>query len=517
MIEAGRIGLTLPFAFEPASLKHDLAAICPDEWTPHYNESDYGGLWQGIALRSATGSYRDLHAGHPGAAGFTDTDLAARCPSLRRVMAGFRCPLNSVRLLSLAPGSFIHEHCDAGTSYEEGEVRIHVPVQTSPDVEFYVCGERLRLDEGGCYYVNVNLPHRVNNRGSEPRIHLVIDLVVNDWVRSLFGRGAEIARSALPPKGFAEFAGAVFADDALQARLNAIGDRARLLEAAVAESSRLGFVLNRADMQSAFRSAASPGREAGSGWWPAEVTMGESGPMAKWIYAPGHRFTQPFFHEDVKTCLRHPFTALFQREAPLTARPRIAPAGFIFHTSRCGSTLISRSLAAAESVHVISEAAPVDRILRTGNPNWLQHIVSALGRPGKYIVKLDAWHIYNLPLIRAVFPETPWIFVHRDLEAVVASQLRQPGLHAIPGGMNLDGVSLPEWYRRTLKGFLNEAERFRADLKGMFVAYKDLPEAICGPVAEHFGLNLSPRDEQLVQAATAFDAKNPYALFPRGV
>jgi len=48
-------------------------------------------------------------------------------------------------------------------------------------VEFYVCGERLALEEGGCYYVNVNLPHRVNNRGTKPRVHMVIDAAVDDW------------------------------------------------------------------------------------------------------------------------------------------------------------------------------------------------------------------------------------------------------------------------------------------------------------------------------------------------
>jgi hypothetical protein len=32
-------------------------------------------------------------------------------------------------------------------------------------------------------YLNVNLPHRVAHRGAADRIHLVIDCVVNDWLR----------------------------------------------------------------------------------------------------------------------------------------------------------------------------------------------------------------------------------------------------------------------------------------------------------------------------------------------
>jgi quercetin dioxygenase-like cupin family protein len=40
---------------------------------------------------------------------------------------------------------------------------------------------------GECWYVNVNEPHRVANAGSTPRIHLVVDRVVDEWVDKAFG------------------------------------------------------------------------------------------------------------------------------------------------------------------------------------------------------------------------------------------------------------------------------------------------------------------------------------------
>src|SRR5580700_1748325 len=178
-------GYVLPFQFDPHRLQTDLAGIQPEEWSPHYNERDFGGDWRGVALRSASASPRDLNAG-PSVVGFVDTPLLDRCPYFRAVLGAFRCPLKSVRLLSLAPGSYIREHSDNALEYEDGEIRIHVPVLTSALVEFYVSGERLLLEEGGCYYVNVNLPHRVNNRGTAARVHLVIDAAVDDWVRDLF-------------------------------------------------------------------------------------------------------------------------------------------------------------------------------------------------------------------------------------------------------------------------------------------------------------------------------------------
>ena len=65
-------------------------------------------------------------------------------------------------------------------------------------------------------------------------------------------------------------------------------------------------------------------------------------------------------------------------------------------------------------------------------------MVTALGqrlnaKDGRYFIKLDSWHIHDLPLIRAAFPEAPWIFVRRNLVEVVASQLRSPGMLGAPG------------------------------------------------------------------------------------
>lgn len=545
MTAAALTGLTLPFHFDPVRLQNDLALVGPDEWSPHYNERDFGGEWQGIALRSAAGSERDLHAGHAGSPVFRDTPLLARCGYFGEILSLFQCPLKSVRLLSLAPGSFIREHSDPALGFEDGEIRVHIPVRTNPDVEFYVCGERLLLAAGGCYYVNVNLPHRVNNRGTANRVHLVIDAEVNDWVRGLFtqciaNRDA-IPRSSLPPRGFSEFSELVFADAGLRDRLRAIPDRGALLRAAEREATARGFDLNEADIEAAFRSAPPPCDTPGKasfyaeGWLPIHIEFRDSQPWATWICAPDHRFTEPFFSDSVQVCLRNPFTDLFRREMPLRNLPDIRPDGFIFHMSRCGSTLISRSLAAAESLFVVSEPPPVDEIIqgsRTSSPeqrsNWLRGIVSALAqvrRPGQthYLIKLDSWHIRSLPLFRAAFPDVPWLFVYRDPLEVMASQLRRPGLHTSPGAMDPailgmrfeDIISLtrPLWCARVLGDFMAAALCFRDDPNGMFVDYRELPGAIRGKIARHFGLELSAKDAARVEAATRQDSKNPLVDF----
>ena len=91
-----------------------------------------------------------------------------------------------MRLLKLAPGSNIKEHSDYNLSYEDGEVRVHIPIQTNQEVEFAVAGQPLPLSEGDCWYINFNLPHRIHNRGVTDRVHLVIDCGLNEWLRGMF-------------------------------------------------------------------------------------------------------------------------------------------------------------------------------------------------------------------------------------------------------------------------------------------------------------------------------------------
>ena len=53
--------------------------------------------------------------------------------------------------------------------------------------------ERIFLEEGECWYLNANLPHRVTNNSNRDRIHLVIDCEVNDWLKNMINSSAKIA------------------------------------------------------------------------------------------------------------------------------------------------------------------------------------------------------------------------------------------------------------------------------------------------------------------------------------
>lgn len=178
--------LKLPFNFDPAPLKADLAQFVRDDWVPHFNKAYYEGDWSVVALRSVGGAAKQIYPDPTAQDSFAGTEFLARCPGVRQVLNAFECPLQSVRFLKLAAGSSIREHRDYNLGYEDGEVRIHVPVLTNSRVEFYLAGEKLSMNEGESWYVNFNLPHRVLNLGETERVHLVIDCTVNDWLRDKF-------------------------------------------------------------------------------------------------------------------------------------------------------------------------------------------------------------------------------------------------------------------------------------------------------------------------------------------
>ncbi|HWX56091.1 MAG TPA: aspartyl/asparaginyl beta-hydroxylase domain-containing protein [Verrucomicrobiae bacterium] len=180
----------LPFVFEPARLCGDLRRVEPGEWIGHFNSAIYGGQWSGAALRSREGDSGNLLPEASDSALFQDTVLLGRCPYFREVLDVFKCPVQAARLLRLHAHSNIAEHRDNEMQFEDGVVRLHIPIVTTDEVHFYLDGARLAMAPGECWYTNVNLPHSVDNRGAVDRVHLVIDCSVNDWLRDAFAKAA---------------------------------------------------------------------------------------------------------------------------------------------------------------------------------------------------------------------------------------------------------------------------------------------------------------------------------------
>lgn len=77
-------------------------------------------------------------------------------------------------LTQLKPGGRIAPHVDSGFSLQRSH-RVHVPIITGGHVEFQVGDEVRNLEEGCLWEINNMRTHSVVNRGSDPRVHLIVD------------------------------------------------------------------------------------------------------------------------------------------------------------------------------------------------------------------------------------------------------------------------------------------------------------------------------------------------------
>jgi len=184
--------IRLPFNFDSHLLARDLQGLAAFDWIKHFVRQNYEGDWSVIPLRGKVGATHPVMMiySDPTATEFEDTPMLKACPYFRTVLDTFKCPLQAVRLMRLTPGSVNKEHTDHELSVDEGTARIHIPVVTSPEVEFYLNGMRVVLEAGSAWYLRLSDPHRVHNNGVTDRVHMVIDATVNSWLKDLLATAA---------------------------------------------------------------------------------------------------------------------------------------------------------------------------------------------------------------------------------------------------------------------------------------------------------------------------------------
>ncbi|HSC80381.1 MAG TPA: sulfotransferase family protein, partial [Chitinolyticbacter sp.] len=215
-------------------------------------------------------------------------------------------------------------------------------------------------------------------------------------------------------------------------------------------------------------------------------------------------------------------------------RPGLPPSGFVFHMSRCGSTLIAQMLATLPSHAVYAEAMPIDQLLRAryhdaglseaAQFDGLRALVTALGRPRRtsetrLVLKLDAWSIAEAHLLRTAYPRVPAIFLYRDPIEIVVSHLRQPGVHTVPG---VNGPSplwddlpatLPrvEYIARVIGRILRAGLAECASGAMRPVNYTELPGVVLGELAPLLGVDAAQVEQ--MRAASTRNAKHPQQAF----
>jgi len=179
--------IQLPFTFDVDKLKNDVKI---------FNDSTFE-YYDAVPLRSPAHLVDSSIPFPPPADDYADgswttwmdTPVMKQCFYIESIVNTFKekTTVNLVRLLRLAPNSTVKEHVDPtlGIHIEKSMVRLTIPIQLNDQVSFYLNNTIVPMQPGECWYLNLTDPHKIINNGNIERINLSIDVIPNDWVRSM--------------------------------------------------------------------------------------------------------------------------------------------------------------------------------------------------------------------------------------------------------------------------------------------------------------------------------------------
>jgi hypothetical protein len=181
---------------------------------------------------------------------------------------------------------------------------------------------------------------------------------------------------------------------------------------------------------------------------PVDAVVVDGRPGLSWMNMAGVPLAEPFFQQTVdRVKAEHPyarelfteFDTLVQVEKSFDS---VAPTGFIFHSSRCGSTLVANACREIAGAIVLSEPAAADKLIarfitdtdERGTKEvlysvFLRGILKALGQrrtvDDRYlIVKFSCCSVSQIERIRRIWPNVPCLFLYRDPAETIVSNLQ---------------------------------------------------------------------------------------------
>jgi hypothetical protein len=284
-----------------------------------------------------------------------------------------------------------------------------------------------------------------------------------------------------------------------------------------------------------------------AGWLPHQLEQDGDRIVCRWRFVGATPFTAPFFEDTIQQCLALPensfgppmVTGLDVLTSLAEEIPALEPGAFIFHVSRCGSTLVSQLLHEDRAFVSLSEVGFFDQLLRARFQPKLADAVAvskllpaALRIYGRrrteservLFVKLDSWHVGFYAELRALFPKTPFILLYRHPAAVLRSHERKPGMHAVPGLIEpaIFGWSAEEianlqpaaYLSRVLEFYYESFLRIAgSDSRSLLVRYESGMTEAVESIARFAGTPIQSSHREQMRVRAGFHGKHPDEIF----
>lgn len=163
--------MQLPITFRADLLQAEIKMLGEGAWSAH--PQGFAGN-DAVPLVAPGGGLTDRISGP-----MAPTEHLLKLPYVMAVMGELGGVWGRSRLMRLAPGAEVPRHVDVHY-YWRTHIRIHIPIYTNPDVTFTCGSEHVHMAAGESWIFDSFEVHDVQNRGSQDRLHLVLDTVGGD-------------------------------------------------------------------------------------------------------------------------------------------------------------------------------------------------------------------------------------------------------------------------------------------------------------------------------------------------
>jgi hypothetical protein len=269
-------------------------------------------------------------------------------------------------------------------------------------------------------------------------------------------------------------------------------------------------------------------------WIPDRIVTGPAGDeRCRWIDVAGLRFTDPFFDDTVRrrrdwSIERWSTVAELLDEA--ATAPAVDEVVFVFHVSRCGSTLLSQLFGLDERTLVLSETPLLDAILQTDRADrgrLFDAVLRLLGRPRdgagcRLVVKTDCWHVFHAAMLRRLYPQARFVLLYRRPAAVLGSHHKMRGMQMVPGlretplhvPYDPERISLDQYGAAALEQYYAAMlDLAAADDRTLLAGYEEGFPAVFLRAATWLGQSFDPDTLRQVHERCGYHAKRPNEAF----
>ena len=166
------------------------------EFSPVITKFNKNNQWTAVSVRGYAGSIEQIGKG--GVLGtLDDFNKLQNTPlydelDMDKILDKIPAEKERVRLMKLEAGTKIAKHTDkVDKDIKSGKIiRLHIPVVTNENVvmkSWLKSGiAEFRMAKGECWWLDVSLPHQVDNNSDEDRVHLVVDIYNNDTIQERY-------------------------------------------------------------------------------------------------------------------------------------------------------------------------------------------------------------------------------------------------------------------------------------------------------------------------------------------